>query len=175
MSLALNYKDGDKKNIDKLTAREKTMVVKEVPDLFTYLAYMWFPGSTIAPFHEFATFDDFIHLRGRFASLKSFETWPAAFKRFTQGWLCVIVMVGIIPVYLIPKGRDYVISDEYVNMEGNFLFKAYYQIMTVKGEMWTYYVGFCFMEAGMIASGCGFDFDKQGEKEYNSARSVGIM
>lgn len=70
MALSLNYKDGDPKNRDKLTKREKAMIVDEVPDLLEYLSFVLFPGEAVSgPFSEYAPFKDFINLRGRFAEL----------------------------------------------------------------------------------------------------------
>lgn len=47
-------------------------------------------------------------------------------------------------------------------------------MIACKNEMWTYYVGFCFMESTMIASGLGFTYDRDGKKNYNSEKSVHI-
>ena len=63
MSLALNYKDGDKANQKKLTPRETTMMVEERPGLLTYLAYMFFPAQAVSgPFSEFVPFEKYINL-----------------------------------------------------------------------------------------------------------------
>jgi len=106
MALSLSYKDGDPKKLDKLTKREREMAVEEVPDLLTYFSYMINPATaTTGPFHEFAPFKDFINKQGRFADLKMFETWPAAFKRFFHAYLCLGVMLAF-PVITGVGGRD---------------------------------------------------------------------
>lgn len=58
--------------------------------------------------------------------------------------------------------------------QNSFLWKSYYMSVACKTQMWTYYVGFCFMESTMIATGLGFNYDKEGEKDYNTERSVNI-
>ena len=100
MTLALNYKDADKRNRDKLTDREKKMMVEEVPSLLTYLAFMFFPAQAISgPFVEFALFNQYINLEGHYAKLGTFESWPSAFKRFVEGIGCIAVTL-LIPIYI---------------------------------------------------------------------------
>ena len=108
MTLALNYKDADKKNRENLTPREKKMMVEEIPSLMTYLAFIFFPAQALSgPFIEFALFDQYIQNKGHYADLKPFENWPTAFKRFIQGFGCLAVSI-LIQVYVVdPK---YVIS-----------------------------------------------------------------
>ena len=116
MSASLSFKDGDAKNKENLTKREKAYLIDKVPDLLTWLSYVHFPATMIGPFVEFATFDEFIHLRGRFADLKPFEAWPSAFKRFIQGWLCAAMSLAI-PSIFIPNNpsRDYMLTEDFIN------------------------------------------------------------
>lgn len=81
---------------------------------------------------------------------------------------------------------QYTITQAFVTDERGFLWKAVYNMIVMQHTIWTYYGGFCFMEALMIASGLGYTeteavvktADGKESKEvvvnYNSIRSVDI-
>lgn len=174
MALAFNYKDGDPKYKGKLSKREEAMAVEEVPGLLDHFAYLLFPASAISgPFFEFRPFDEFINLRGKYGKLTPTQCWAPAVKRFVQGFICIAITVGFPLVFGTPS-RDTIISGEFETNEASVFYKIYAMSVMCHNEMWTYYVGFCFMEATMTATGLSYDEKPDGTIEYNAFPSVQI-
>ena len=76
-----------------------------------------------------------------------------ALKRFGQGWLCLAVST-LISIYVVSS--EFTITEDFVDLERGFLYKAWYNMMAMQTEIWTFYGGFCFMESLQIASGLGY-------------------
>jgi len=144
MSLALNFKDGGVGG-GILSERERRMMVEDVPNLPTYLSYMFFCGQSITgPFTEFTDFSNFINLRGHYSHLQRFESWPYAFTRYFHGITCAVVTLTITTYIVDPA---YTITLAFVNDERGFFYKAWANMWAMQWQIWTYYCGFCWMEA----------------------------
>ncbi len=97
-----------------------------------------------------------------------------AFLRLAQGLLCIPISPLISAFFPI----DDLITPELANH--NYFYRIFHMWMGVQITWWTYFVGFCLIEANLIASGFGYRKVSGGtEKDatipnYNSVRLVNI-
>ena len=98
----------------------------------------------MGPFCEFKKFDEFIHRRGDYAKINSFETFLPALKRKFFGWLFILVNLGINLFVLNP---NYLKTEEYVNDSRGYLFKAGCVMITIYSMIFMYFGAFLWMEA----------------------------
>jgi len=100
------------------------------------LAFIFFPGQVIfGPFMEFIDFQSLIHHQGKF----NYEIWKKAVFRGVQGIFCGFIALSI---SVDPK---YALTEDFINKP--FFYKLAFIIWAVQGTMWTFYTGFCWMEA----------------------------
>ena len=84
-----------------------------------------------------------------------------------------MVTIAITTYFVDPA---YTISHEFIHDERGFFYKAWANMWTMQWQIWTYYCGFCWMEAAQIASGLAYGVNYDGKMDYNvHGRCVKIL
>ena len=107
----------------------------------------------IGPSYEFKDWDDFINLRGDYAKMKPFTNYLLALRRFCEGLGCFVVS-SLAYTYFNPTDM---LTEEFGTY--SFAFRIFHLYMSMQAVIWTYFAGFCCVEANMIA--CGFGYSRQ--------------
>lgn len=147
--ISINYRDGLE---DKgLTSREKKYALKELPGFFSYCNFVFnLQSSVIGPSFEFKDWDDFINLRGDYAKMRPFTNYLPALQRFGEALLCIVVS-NVCFIYFPPNDM---LTEEFGKT--NFAYRILHVYMSMMACIWTYFSGFCMMEANLIAVGFGY-------------------
>ena len=170
--ITCNFKDGaaDPKT---LTSREQFFALKDIPKFVDYFCYNFFVGSImVGPFIEFRTFNDWIHLRGKFENTPQWGQMSTFFKRF-----CTFAVTLLTCAYLSSiVSFEYMQTEEWANDPRGFLYRACYLIVTVQLFWEGYFGGFCMMDCTLIACGIGYEPEtEQKPANYNSITNVRIL
>lgn len=151
--LATNYRDGNGDLDSWITKREKNYALKHRPTFYEYCNYV-FPlvSSVIGPSFEFKDWNDFLDLKEPYNSMPLYSNFAPAFSRICQG----LLFIGFSPLISIYFPMNDIISPEFANF--NYFYRILHLWMAVQQTWWTYFVGFCLIEANLIA--CGFGYQK---------------
>lgn len=166
MILAFNYKDGASNNV---TPREAKYSVVERPSLLTYCAYMFnLQSGVIGPSFEFKDWDNFMNLRGDYAKLRPFSNYLPAVARFGHGIGCVGIGIGLTVVF----DPQYMLTNEFST--SHIAYRHGYMIFSMYSVQFTYYAGFKFVEAGLIACGFGYSRTPENTEIFDSVRQIKV-
>jgi len=72
---------------------------------------------------------------------------------------------------ILPRG--YTLDPLFANE--NYLYKIVQTVATAKYNIWTYYSGFCMIEAIQIASGLGYGKSAEGVESFNNIQLINIL
>lgn len=96
MQILINYRDGNGDIDSWLTKREKHYALKGVPSFLDYCSYMFnLQSSVIGPSFEYKDWEDFINLRGHYADMKPFASYPYAFQRLLAAIVWLVAAIGL--------------------------------------------------------------------------------
>ena len=173
--IASNYRDGNEDLDARMTSREKNYALKQMPSFIEYCNYVYaLVSSVIGPSFEFKDWNDFLNMESPFNTMPKYGNLAPAFIRLGQGLLC-IPLTPLISAYF---PIDDLISPEFANH--SYPYRMLHMWMGVQITWWTYFVGFCLIEANLIASGFGYRKVKGNSESdvivhnYNSVRLVNI-
>jgi len=172
----LNYKDAGKLKTPEaeklLTPYERKYALVELPSFAQWINYMLFVGAAPfgAPSTEFASFDDFINLRGDSAKMKAFSNFIPAFKRLFQFLLIIGISVTLSAHF------SYELLNEQEFKDASMLYKILLVTACGQGKTFQLFVAFIGMEMNCIASGYGYKARTEKEPEnFNTIRSVEMI
>jgi D-alanyl-lipoteichoic acid acyltransferase DltB (MBOAT superfamily) len=140
----------------RLKSREIEYAVTDgIPSFFDYWAYMYFCGGSISgPFYEYNDWMNFIRREKQYKNIPS-TVWPTC-KRILLSFVFIALQSLLQPFNLKVFGTP-------AYLEAGFAWRAMICFLSWKFKIFTYIIGFMFMDSGPIA--CGFAYN--GTEEVN--------
>ena len=144
-AFAYSYSDNELE-IKNLSERRKQYVINKI-NFLDYVTYIYFlPSCLIGPFFEYNDFIDFINQEKDYKNIPS-SVKPSLLK-LLQG-----ILFGVVYFSLKKYGDVNYIMDE-IDNSLTFPLISFFLIFIHK---YKYYIGFCFSDSAMIASGISYE------------------
>jgi len=170
-TLAFDLYDGTQ-NFDKLGAYQKEMHVKQLPNLFEFIAYVYFfPGFLAGPAFNYKEYISFIDGSMFKATPNGRAPSPylPALKKFL---LSFVLMGGVLLGGKFPFSFE--LSPEFA--ESSFLFKCYYIWIAALMSRFPYYFAWVIAEGACNLCGIGFSgYDGNKNPKWERATNVHVL
>ncbi|XP_041361304.1 lysophospholipid acyltransferase 2-like [Gigantopelta aegis] len=202
-SIGFSYHDGVVKSDSELTPEQKLMAVRKLPDVLTFLSYLfYFHGIMCGPFTFFSDYLAFIDGTNFSKAIKPAiqndisessespeDTSPNDISESSESpvpiedtspnkvvakKLMITAFFGIIMITLLPRlPPDYLLSDEYNQL--SFLTRHFWLLVIISLVRAKYYFAWKLGELVNNAAGLGFHgYDSEGRPKWDLVNNVDI-